>query len=186
MTFWFYVSICPSLKTGFGWSSGVLLHFFSLYPDLCLSANYSGNHRRRKDLPSKEKVTAGQHLQMSRRILASHFALDTTTSSGNSSNQMETPHRPSYAWVAAPVILVPAAVVILVLCLFWCRWLFVAGETRYWRRVQNEHLQAASRGGGGGGGSGGNEDSVRDRRDSSEEFDEHIDNDQRGLFTFDV
>ena len=62
----------------------------------------------------------------------------------------------------------------------------MAGETRYWRRVQNEHLQAASRGGGGGGGEG-DEDTARDQRDSSEETDEHVDNDQRGLFTtFDV
>ena len=129
--------------------------------------------------------------RISRNILTIYSADGVVEGTGGSNTTDSTSSvKRSYGWVAAPILL-SVALVVLVLCLFWCRWLFLAGETRYWRRVHNEHLQAASSGGGGGGGGGGGENDElssphQTARESSEEFDEHNDSDRRELFTWDV
>ena len=69
-----------------------------------------------------------------------------------------------------------AIAVTIVMCALWCRWLFLAGERRYWGRVHNEHLRAA----------GGNTDAPTQTRESSEETEGSVDNDRRGLFTWNV
>lgn len=93
----------------------------------------------------------------------------------------------SLAWVAAPVLLL-VLVAVAVLCGVWFHWLYTAGERRYWGRVHNEHLRAT---GSGAGSSSARHDNmeisrVRQSRDSSEETDESMDNDRRGLFSWNV
>lgn len=83
----------------------------------------------------------------------------------------------SLGWIAAPVLLC-LAVVLIGLCAVWCRWLYQTGERRYWGRVHNEHLVAAGSGGGG-------TSSHQERDESSEERDEN-DSDKKGLFSWDV
>lgn len=94
----------------------------------------------------------------------------------------------SLAWVAAPILLL-VVVGVALLCGLWFRWLYMAGERRYWGRVHNEHLRAA--GSGGGSGSTARQERAsgstqHQGRDSSEETDESMDNDRRGLFTWNV
>ena len=117
----------------------------------------------------------------------------TVLAADNNSNSTTTSLPPprhggaSLAWVAAPVLLLVIAAVS-VLCGVWFRWLYTAGERRYWGRVHNEHLRAA--------GSGASTSSARQEdigtserhqgRDSSEETDESMDNDRRGLFSWNV
>ena len=68
----------------------------------------------------------------------------------------------------------------LVLCGMWGRWLYQAGERRYWRRVHNEHLRAAGVGAAADDAS----EEQRRERDSSEETEESVESDRRGLFSW--
>lgn len=93
-------------------------------------------------------------------------------------NSTDAPHRHSLGWVAAPVLLLLMVTVIVLLCGVWCRWLYGAGERRYWGRVHNEHLRAT--------GSATESSGPRKERDSSEETDEGVDSDKKGLFSWNV
>ena len=99
-----------------------------------------------------------------------------------STNGTSPPHhsRSVLGWVAVPVLAL-VLLVLLLLCGVWGRWLYVAGERRYWGRVHNEHLRAA-----GGGGNATSSIHVEEHqgRDSSEETDESIDSDKKGLFSW--
>ena len=180
-------------KANFGWASGVLLHFLTMYPDLKLSSKTRlGDDPSAKQPKSNLSTHPFPHVP-SRSILsinpADDAASETSGDDGNSTMPTPVSRGRNYTWIAAPILMVAAGVV-LVLCLIWCRWLFVAGETRYWSRVQNEHLQAAGQSGGGGD-SRSEEETTRNNRnggrESSEEIDEHDDNDRRELFSsFDV
>lgn len=97
---------------------------------------------------------------------------DPTNSSSPSTSSPSTGSK--LGWVAVPVLLLLAAAVS-VLCGLWCCWLYRAGERRYWRRVHNEHLRAAT----------GNSSEQHLERDSSEETDESAD-DRKGLFSWNV
>lgn len=115
------------------------------------------------------------------------WAAEINNTSTPTTNTTDPHGGPSYAWVAAPVLLL-VAVVVVVLCGVWFRWLYTAGERRYWGRVHNEHLRAGS-----GGGTTtphhadeGDSCGRRQGRESSEDTDESTDNDRRGLFSWNV
>lgn len=103
----------------------------------------------------------------------------TEPTSGNGTRSPPMSER-SLGWVAVPVLLV-VLVVVLVLCGLWCRWLYQAGERRYWRRVHNEHLRAA---GAGTSADTSADTSGRQERDSSEETEGSVESDRRGLFSW--
>lgn len=174
-----------STKTGFGWTSGVVLHLLALYPDMSLTDDELGLVDEDDDLSVNDELLTVNNKTGSRHILSVYspdYSLEGDLAVAASNTTTNPPSRASLGWVAAPVLLV-IVLVVLMLCLAWCRWLFVAGERRYWSRVQNEHLQAA----GGGGGEGQAISPATSRgRESSEETDEHNDSDRRELFTWDV
>lgn len=81
-----------------------------------------------------------------------------------------TPSNDHLRWIAAPLVLFALLIVILVLCGIWWRWLYKTGETRYWSRVQNEHLVAT-----------GMATSSQESRGSSDETDDY--SDKKELFS---
>lgn len=90
------------------------------------------------------------------------------------------PHRSALGWIAVPVLALLLMVAVF-LCAIWGRWLYTAGETRYWGRVHNEHLQAA-----GGDTSSSQQHQQHQGRDSSEETDENVDSDKKELFSWNL
>ena len=100
---------------------------------------------------------------------------NSTSPTSHSPLTTSTPQSRPLGWVAAPVLLLVVCVVI-VMCGVWARWLYTAGERRYWGRVHNEHLQATGTA---------SSDSIHHQtRDSSEETEDSItDSDKKGLFS---
>lgn len=60
-----------------------------------------------------------------------------------------TPQPLPQLWIVGVVLGITTILFLItsVLCGVWCRYVYIKGKTRYWRRVHNEHLLAASGGG---------------------------------------
>lgn len=147
-------------QSGFGWTNGVVLYFLELYPDLAVTES-TNNSAETTDPGSSTETTLG----------------DGTEATPGNSTALPPGDKQSLGWLAAPILVVVLAVLVVLACVVWCRWLYSAGERRYWGRVQNEHLQAA-------GGATADTSETRRRRDSSEETEDSVDNDKKELFSW--
>lgn len=116
-------------------------------------------------------------LTLADEVLDETVPTNTTTPPTNTTDPSMTGGSAPLGWIAVPV-LVLVLVALVVVCVVWGHWLYTAGERRYWGRVHNEHLRAAA---------GNTNASPRHQgRESSEETDESVDSDRKGLFSWNV